>query len=400
MLLEAYKSKQIDFGKCTGCELCAQLCPKKAIMMRENDEGFFFPDVDDSICVRCGMCVVGCPVLEPIVTTSANPALLYSGYEKSMKYQERCSSGGIFGLLADKIMQTGGVVFGAAFDATTKTVRHVSSDECDLNDILRSKYVQSRIGNVYMQINDILTTTNRKVLFCGTPCQVEGLLRYVKKDFENLITVDFVCHGVPSPGVFRDMLESEEEKCKGRIKNITFREKNPNGKGEEYLYLYLYLYDGRRVEYKSLDFYYYYLFLYNVILRKSCMTCARAGSHKSDMTLADDWLQKWQSDPSIGVSLIRINTEKGESVFGVLKDELLVYPVDLKERTITTQVHRYSIKERKVLFQKYRNRKNISTLKHEYYKIRFKNESKKKLIYMLSKCYHTVMPRRKVNDNK
>ena len=139
MILEAYKNKNIDFKQCTGCEMCVQLCPTKAIDMQENAEGFLFPYVDDSKCVRCGLCAARCPVITPINAEVLNSDVLYSGYEKSLTYQERCSSGGIFGLLADKILQSGGVVFGAVFDVATKTIKHVSSDEVTLNDILRSK---------------------------------------------------------------------------------------------------------------------------------------------------------------------------------------------------------------------------------------------------------------------
>ena len=400
MILEAYKNKNIDFEQCTGCEMCVQLCPTKAIEMQENAEGFLFPNVDDSKCVRCGQCAARCPVIAPINAEVLNSDVLYSGYEKSLTYQERCSSGGIFGLLADRILQSGGVVFGAVFDAETKTIKHVSSDEFTLNDILRSKYVQSRVGNIYKKVKEILTATDKKVLFCGTPCQIEGLIRFLNKEYENLITVDFVCHGVPSPGIFRATLEDEEKKYNAVIKNVTFREKDPNGKGEEYLYLYLYLYDGRRIAYKSQEYFYYYLFLYNCILRNSCMTCTRAESHKADLTLADDWLQKWQKDPRIGVSLIRINTNKGKQVFASLKDELIVRSVNAKERAITAQAHHYIEKNRERTLQKYCETHNIDTLRKEYKKVRFQNESKKWVVYVLSKCYHTIIPRRNGNGNK
>lgn len=398
MLLDVYKNKHVDFRQCTGCEMCVQICPIKAIIMEENEEGFFFPKVDNSKCVQCGQCAKRCPVLEPISIENLNSTILYSGYEKSLEYQEKCSSGGVFGLLADKVLQSGGIVFGAVFDASTKTIKHVSSDEYDLNDILRSKYVQSQIGNVYKKIKEILITTDRKVLFCGTPCQVEGLFRFLNKNYDNLLTVDFVCHGVPSPGIFREVLKFEEKKNNGIIKNVTFREKDPNGKGEEYLYLYLY--DGRKIGYKSQEYFYYYLFLYNCILRNSCMICTRAEKHVADLTLADDWLQKWQNDPSIGVSLIRINTDKGNKIFASLRDELVVCQVNTDERAVTSQAHHYVVRNRKKTFQKYCKTHDIETLRRVYKKIKFQNESKKKLIYVLSKCYHTIIRRRKGNGDK
>lgn len=132
MLLEAYQKKQIDMDQCTGCELCAQLCPARAIAMRENDEGFLYPEVNDYMCVHCGQCAARCPVLEPMLRKNTGCTRLYSGYERTLQYQERCSSGGIFGVLADKILQAGGVVFGASFDPKTKSVSHVSSNEVNL----------------------------------------------------------------------------------------------------------------------------------------------------------------------------------------------------------------------------------------------------------------------------
>lgn len=219
----------------------------------------------------------------------------------------------------------------------------------------------------------------------------------MKRDYEKLLTVDFVCHGVPSPGIFREMLEDEERRYKGSVKNITFREKNPNGRGEEYLYIYLD--NGRRIEYKSLDFYYYYLFLYNCTLRSSCMDCARAENHHADLTLADDWLQKWQNDPKIGVSLIRVNTKKGKSIFESLQDELTMCPVKPSERIITVQAHHYDTKNREKTFRKYCSSHDVRALKKIFRQIKFHNESKKKLIYVLSKSYHTIVPRRKDNGN-
>lgn len=392
MLPEAYQRKKIGLDQCTGCGACAQLCAMHVISMQENDEGFLYPEIDYEKCVRCGRCVTVCPVLSPLPGKEKVEAALYSGYEKTLQYQERCSSGGIFGLLADKVLRNGGVVFGAAYDPSIKTVVHISSDEVDLNDILRSKYVQSRTGDVYHKVEEALNEAERQVLFCGTPCQVEGLLAFLKKDYENLITVDFVCHGVPSPGIFRAMLYAEEKKYGAKIENITFREKDPDGKGEEHLYLYLS--DGRKIAYKSLDHYYYYLFLYNGTLRRSCMNCTRPENHRADLTLADDWLQKWEKDPRIGVSLIRINTKKGERVFECLRNELVIHAVAPEERAITAQAHHYSFKNRKQVFKKYHRTQGIAMLDKVYRRIRSRNESRKRLKRVLSRCYRMVFPRR------
>lgn len=398
MLIEMYREKQISIKQCTGCEACAQICTAKAIVMKENEEGFLYPIINNEKCIKCGQCVSVCPVLSTNHQIITHQTELYSGYEKSLKYQKYCSSGGIFGLIAEHILQIGGIVFGAVYDPSTKSVVHVSSDEVSIENIFRSKYVQSRIGKTYTKIKEILVSTERKVLFCGTPCQIEGLKKFLKKEYKNLITVDFVCHGVPSPGVFREVLQAEEIKNKGTIKDVTFREKNPNGKGEEYLYLYLT--DGRKVGYKSLNYYYYYLFLYNCILRSSCMNCKRAENHIADLTLADDWLQKWQNNSEIGVSLIQVNTEKGKNIFDSLRSELVIQLVDPTTRKIITQAHKYSIKDRKRVFQKYRYKHDVKILNREFQKIRFRNESKKQLIYILSKCYRTIVPRRKDNEKK
>ena len=130
------------------------------------------------------------------------------------------------------------------------------------------------------------------------------------------------------------------------------------------------------------------------------MICTRAEKHVADLTLADDWLQKWQNDPSIGVSLIRINTDKGNKIFASLRDELVVCQVNTDERAVTSQAHHYVVRNRKKTFQKYCKTHDIETLRRVYKKIKFQNESKKKLIYVLSKCYHTIIRRRKGNGDK
>lgn len=195
-----------DKRDCCGCNSCVQRCPKSCIRMREDDEGFLYPEVDESVCIDCGLCEKVCPVIHQ--ARENRPIVVCAAKNKSEEIRYQSSSGGVFTALANEIIREGGVVFGAGFDENWE-VKHDCTETVEgLSAFRGSKYVQSRIGDSFKKAEQFLKI-GRTVLFSGTPCQIAGLKRFLRKEYDNLLTVDFICHGVPSPGVWREYLKEE-----------------------------------------------------------------------------------------------------------------------------------------------------------------------------------------------
>ena len=329
-------------SKCCGCNACVQRCPKHCIVMREDEEGFLYPVVDESSCINCGLCERVCPVLNQ--GEERKPLKVYAAKNKDEEIRMQSSSGGIFTLLAEQIIQEGGVVFGARFDENWEVIHDYTETIEGLAPFRGSKYVQSRIGDTYQQAESFLKQ-GRKVLFTGTPCQIAGLKLFLRKDYENLLTVDFVCHGVPSPGVWRKYLE-ELIARQGDGKNsvlshakpsflnsvrdisrIEFRNKRLGWKKFSFA-LTLSVPDGHGAKNTVLLSEPYNKnifmrgFLADLYLRPSCYACpVKRGKSNSDIILADFWnVDKVLDDidDDKGISSILINTNLGEECFEYL----------------------------------------------------------------------------------
>ena len=208
---------------CCGCSACVQTCPKQCIRLEEDNEGFLYPSVNKSLCVECGQCDNVCPMLhghEP-----QEPVGVYAATNPDEGIRMQSSSGGIFSLIAENIIRQGGVVFGAAFNEDWE-VTHCFAETVDgIARFRGSKYVQSRTGTTYAEAERFLKA-GRKVLYSGTPCQIAGLKSFLRKEYGNLLTVDCVCHGVPSPGIFREYLRSAVQP----INKVNFRDKRTGWK--------------------------------------------------------------------------------------------------------------------------------------------------------------------------
>jgi coenzyme F420-reducing hydrogenase beta subunit len=185
---------------CCGCNACTQGCHLECISMQEDNEGFLYPKVDVEQCVDCGLCEKICPIINQ--TEARKPLHVYAAKNRNEEIRKQSSSGGIFTLLAEKIIEDGGVVFGARFDEKWEVMHDYTETKEGLAAFRGSKYLQSRTGNTFQQAKEFLKA-GRKVLFSGTPCQIAGLKLFLRKEYDNLITIDFVCHGVPSPKVWR-----------------------------------------------------------------------------------------------------------------------------------------------------------------------------------------------------
>jgi coenzyme F420-reducing hydrogenase beta subunit len=185
---------------CCGCNACVQSCPKDCITMQEDNEGFLYPAIDLETCIDCSLCEKVCPEIHQ--KEVRKPLQVYAAKNRNEEVRLQSSSGGIFTLLAEKIIEEHGVVFGARFDENWAVIHDYTETIEGLASFRGSKYVQSRIGETFSQAKQFLKS-GRKVLFSGSPCQIAGLKLFLKKDYENLLTIDFVCHGVPSPKVWR-----------------------------------------------------------------------------------------------------------------------------------------------------------------------------------------------------
>lgn len=288
-----------DKKDCCGCGACAQRCPKRCISMQEDGEGFLYPRIDLSLCIDCGLCEKVCPVLHQ--DAPREPLAVYAAKNPDETVRLSSSSGGIFTLLAEQTLSCGGVVFGARFNERWEVVHGYTETVDGLAAFRGSKYVQSRMGDSYRECEQFLKQ-GREVLFSGTPCQIAGLHRYLRKGYDRLLTVDIICHGVPSPGVFRRYLAEMKEMIvrKNRIdeviiKDISFRNKRLGWKKYSFSLTYsIPQKDGVEKMMVHSESKYKNVFLKGFVrdlyLRPSCHACpAKAFKSGSDMTIGDFW---------------------------------------------------------------------------------------------------------------
>ncbi len=300
-----------DWFNCTGCGVCCSICPANAITMQENSEGFLSPIIDKNKCNNCGLCSKLCPVLNPIYNNSEKPCCYAVMAPDEIRYQS--SSGGIFPVLAYYFLNQGGYVAGAVWTSEAKVQHIVSNKKEDIEKMRGSKYLQSEIGDCYKDVKNLLVENN-KVLFTGTPCQIAGLYAFLRKDYENLFTVDLVCHGTPSPKVFRKYLEENLEKDEKFI-STNFRDK-VNGWSPS---LTTTTTTTRKFSRPANNDDYMKAFLSDLCLRAFCNECKfNKLPRQADLTIGDFWgidrYSKKLNDKK-GTSLVLVNNSRGKFLF-------------------------------------------------------------------------------------
>ena len=317
---------------CCGCSVCSNICPQHCIEMTEDSEGFFYPQIDALRCTECGACMKHCPVLLDAPTEEGEQPEAYAAMNRDEEERLASSSGGVFILLAKETIRQGGAVFGAAFSQDCRSVLHVCvEEEADLNVLQGSKYVQSTMGTAYQQAQTLLKE-GRRVLFSGTPCQIEGLKAFLKTDYDNLLCVDIICHGVPSPKVWRKYLDYRCMQANASVQRMYFRHKTYGWKA--YIVLFEFSNNTTCEETYSEDAF-MQTFLRNVCLRPSCSNCHFKKMHRvSDITLGDFWGIETvlpEMDDDKGTSLVLLHSKKGENAFNHCASKLLTKQVPLEK---------------------------------------------------------------------
>ena len=312
----------IDKKQCTGCMACKNACPRNAITIEEDTKtGFLYPKINTEYCVNCNICRKVCPV-ENKLPENKNEIEVYACKNKNDQIRMKSSSGGIFTLIANYILNQNGVVFGAAFNEKFEVVHTWTDNEEGLEKFRGSKYLQSQIGKTFKEVKEFLEE-GRKVLFTGTPCQVEGLLTYLRKYYENLYTQDIICHGVPSPKVWRKYLEYKKNLNKEFPKKVNFRKKEIAG-WNAYHMNFTYSHFEENVHHN--DDPYMKFFLNNFDLRDTCYDCKfKKEKRMSDITVADFWGIKNvrpEMNDEKGTSAILINSSKGKELFENIKNDI------------------------------------------------------------------------------
>ena len=313
-----------DKSNCCGCSACISSCPVSCIDFNDDEQGFQYPVVDVSRCINCGLCEKVCPCLND--AESKLPEKVFAAINPNESVRFKSSSGGFFTTVAEYVLSNDGVVFGACFNNDWVVVHNYIDKIEEIDRIRRSKYSQSQIGDSYRKALEFLKL-GKLVLFSGTTCQIDGLNRFLRREYSNLITVDTVCHGVPSPLIWKTYLHRTLEKT-GRTINdisyISFRDKNSGWKN----YSMVIKTGNNFILNESVDQNIYLQgFINNLYLRPSCFSCpSKSGRCKSDFSLADFWTIRSflpEKDDNKGVTLLYVNTQKGERILRNLNIRLV-----------------------------------------------------------------------------
>lgn len=343
-MIKLYNNKQ----DCCGCSACATVCPRKCIKIAVDDEGFMYPKINYISCINCELCVRVCPIIfqkKQNKLHEKNNVQAYVAYNKSETNRMNSSSGGIFTAIAEFILREDGVIFGAAFDKNFMVYHIVVKDVAELNKLRGSKYTQSNMGNTYSKVKKYLKL-DQKVLFSGTACQIAGLKSYLGKEYTNLFTVDVLCHGVPSPKVWKKYLSALEQEYGKNISEINFRNKDSGWKNFSMKINFDNSLEYSRVFSKDV---FMRLFLSNICLRPSCHNCLfKEFPHVSDITIGDCWGIEDHSpemDDDKGTSIVVINSNKGKKLKEFINDSCIwkksvldtILPLDADSRRSVSQ---------------------------------------------------------------
>lgn len=380
-----------DKSECCGCSACASVCAHNAITMKPDAMGFLYPEVDVSKCVECGLCEKVCAFNDDY-DKSLNLSVpeAYGARHKDMSEVETSRSGAAFIAISDWILKQGGIVYGAGYADHFRVVhkRAVTKEERD--EFKGSKYVQSDMGTIFRQVKQDLRD-GKIVLFSGTPCQTAGLNSYIGKKYrENLYLVDIVCHGVPSPYIWRDYLFYIEKKYKKKVSVVNFRDKGEYGwvaHKETFIFE-----DGEKITPEQSP--YTDLFYKHIMLRQSCGSCHYCNTVRpSDITIADFWgVEKTNTEinkDNKGVSLLLVNTDKGHRVLEEIKNKLYLIPAKLDNCLQANLMHPSILNAKSKEFELLYVKRGFTSVLKKYTNAGLKN----KLIYNIKLLKYKIHTR-------
>ena len=336
--------EKIEKKHCTGCGLCAARCPVGCILMKEDAEGFRFPQVDHLKCIVCGLCLRLCPATDASAKLYHKTERRYGcGIIKNKEMLLKSSSGGIFGALAKHIIDLGGYICGCVYSDELEAIHILDNKKTEIEKMHGSKYVQSRVEQCFPAIEEHLDA-NDIVMFSGTACQIAALRLYLKRDYDNLYCVEILCHGVPSPGLFKQYKLYLEKKLKGKITDIRFRDKTKNGWRCEHSMCVLYKKSEKTYEYRPVMPAYFSSFFYGLSLRESCYECKYATIERvSDLTIGDFWgaWKKYGKYFHDGISVIGINNKKGQELVDFIDGDFDFYEILSESEAISSNANFY-----------------------------------------------------------
>ncbi len=321
----------VKTDNCSGCSLCSAVCPKQAIHIEKNEEGFFYPVINSKICINCGFCYEKCPFVHILNNNNETAPEIWACWHNDDRVVKASSSGGGFTVLADFILERNGIVYGASLDSDLE-VRHrrVTSKE-QLFYLRGSKYIQSHTESVYQKLREDIKT-NKDVLFSGTPCQIAGVYSFLGEVPANLYTCDLVCHGVNSSLVFGAYITYMSQKLGQMIKSVSFREKDTSWAD----FSMKLIYDGGHKNIPVIKDPFFSGFYKNYYLRLSCYNCHYARLPRiADITIGDFWHCGNENKPEYynagGTSLVLINNKKGKKLFSESKHNIVGAVADLNK---------------------------------------------------------------------
>ncbi len=321
-------------SSCCGCSACMNSCPENAITMQPDEEGFLYPVIDDGKCLDCGICKLVCAFQSSQTSLPVRKVpSVYAVKHKSDAVRQLSSSGGAFTAISDLVLEKGGIVYGAAFDDHFQVHHKAASNPTERNEFRGSKYVQSNMALIFHEIKALLNS-GKSVMFIGTGCQVSGLnrfLRYSHTMTDNLLTVDVICHGTPSPKIFADYISLIEIIHQSSVVKFNFRSKI-NGWG---FTQQIFFSDGTEDHTSKLSQAFKELFLSNICLRPACHCCKYSNIYRSsDITISDfKGINEIHPDFTdvLGISAMMINSDKGINIFHQIEKDLVYLPSNIHE---------------------------------------------------------------------
>lgn len=309
-------------SQCCGCMACVDVCPQHAIVAKPDSEGFLYPRRNQELCINCGRCKDVCPFSDQ--EFGEEPRQYFAVQAKNMMLRKESTSGAVFPIVAEAVLEQGGVVYGAGFNSSMKVVHQKATDRNDLNLLTKTKYVQSETMGVFRCVQQDLQE-GKEVLFVGTPCQVEALKRFLLKEYSNLLLVDLICYGVPSPGVWARYIAYLEKTYHGKLTSFQFRDKRGQNNG----HLISYRIENQEYveDYEENPF--IMMYRSNCLLRPSCHVCPFSSvKRSSDITIGDFWgIEKISPgiDDGMGTSLVMLRSKRGTELWKNLQNRFYYF---------------------------------------------------------------------------